>query len=141
MMVNDETLNLIKSFEGCKLRAYRDAVGVPTIGYGHIKGVKMGQTITQDQADQFLREDLKSAEDDVDVIIPCLTANQRGALISFTFNLGAGNLRKLLRNGLDAVPDRIPLFNKARVGGVLKPLKGLTRRREAERALFMKENN
>ena len=138
-MVNDETLSLIKSFEGCKLTAYRDAVGVPTIGYGHIKGVKMGQKITQAQADQFLRDDLQWAENDVDTIAPKpLTENQRGALVSFTFNLGAGNLRKLLKNGLAGVLERIGLFNKARVNGVLKPLKGLTRRREAERALFVK---
>jgi lysozyme len=136
-VINAATLQLIKSFEGCKLKSYQDSVGVWTVGYGHTKGVKPNQTITQAQADQFLREDLQGAEGDVDGIVTGrpLSENERGALISFTFNLGAGNLRKLLKNGLDAVPERILLFDHA--GG--RQLAGLTRRRKAERDLFLKQ--
>lgn len=133
-MINGASLSLIEGFEGLRLTAYKDSVGVPTIGYGHTRGVKMGQTITALQAADFLRQDLASAEEDVDrVVKQPMTDNQRGALVSFTFNLGAGNLLKLLKNGLAEVPARIDLFDHA--GG--KELPGLLRRREAEKKLFL----
>jgi lysozyme len=130
---NDAGLKLIESFEGLRLTAYQDSVGVWTIGYGHTKGVTKGQTITQQQAEAFLQQDLAVAEAAVNALGLALTDNQFAALVSFTFNLGGGNLNKLLKNGLAAVPDRIPLFNHA--GG--KELPGLTRRRTAERTLYL----
>ena len=130
---NDAGLKLIESFEGLRLKAYQDSVGVWTIGYGHTKGVKQGQVITQQQAQAFLQQDLAVAEAAVNRLGLTLTGNQFAALVSFTFNLGAGNLTKLLKNGLAAVADRILLFDHA--GG--KALPGLTRRRKAERALFL----
>jgi len=130
---NDAGLKLIESFEGLRLKAYQDSVGVWTIGYGHTKGVKQGQVITQQQAQAFLQQDLAVAEAAVNRLGLGLTDNQFAALVSFTFNLGAGNLTKLLKNGLAAVADRILLFDHA--GG--KALPGLTRRRKAERALFL----
>ena len=96
-------------------------------------GVKQDQTITQQQAEAFLQQDLAEAEAAVNGRGLALTDNQFAALVSFTFNLGAGNLAKLLKNGLAAVPDRIPLFDHA--GG--KALPGLTRRRAAEPALYL----
>lgn len=136
MTVNAATLSLIESFEGCRLTAYQDSVHVWTIGYGHTRGVKPGQTITQQQAEQFLRDDLSLAEADVRALAKrfnlTLNENQFGALVSFTFNLGAGNLRKLLSHGMEAIPQRILLFDHA--GG--KALAGLTRRRQAEAKLF-----
>jgi len=131
--INDAGLKLIESFEGLRLTAYQDSVGVWTIGYGHTRGVKQGQTITQQQAEAFLQQDLGVAEGDVNGHGLTLTDNQFAALVSFTFNLGGGNLNKVLKNGLDAVADRILLFDHA--GG--KQLKGLTRRRTAERALYL----
>ena len=62
MRISDKGIVLIKQYGGCKLFAYRDSVGVATIGYGHTKGVRMGQAITQRQADEFLREDITEAE-------------------------------------------------------------------------------
>ncbi len=130
---NNAGLKLIESFEGLRLTAYQDSVGIWTIGYGHTKGVKQGQTITQQQAEAFLQQDLAVAEAAVNRLGLTLSDNQFAALVSFTFNLGAGNLTKLLKNGLAAAADRILLFDHA--GG--KALPGLTRRRTAERALFL----
>jgi lysozyme len=130
---NQAGLQLIESFEGLRLNSYQDSVGVWTIGYGHTQGVQPGQTITQQQAQAFLQQDLGIAEAGVNKLGLTLTDNQFAALVSFTFNLGAGNLNKLLSQGLAAAPDRILLFDHA--GG--KVLPGLTRRRQAERALFL----
>jgi lysozyme len=130
---NQAGLNLIESFEGLRLQSYQDSVGVWTIGYGHTQGVKQGQTITQPQAEAFLQQDLGVAEAGVNGLGQTLTDNQFAALVSFTFNLGAGNLKTLFKDGPAAVPDRILLFDHA--GG--KQLPGLTRRRQAERALYL----
>lgn len=130
---NQAGLQLIESFEGLRLTSYQDSVGVWTIGYGHTLGVKAGQTITQLQAQAFLQQDLGVAEAAVNKLGLNLTDNQFAALVSFTFNLGAGNLNKLMSQGLAAAPDRILLFDHA--GGRVLP--GLTRRRQAERALYL----
>lgn len=130
---NQAGLQLIESFEGLRLNSYQDSVGVWTIGYGHTEGVQPGQTITQQQAQAFLQQDLGVAESAVNKLGLTLTDNQFAALVSFTFNLGAGNLNKLMSQGLAAAPDRILLFDHA--GGRVLP--GLTRRRQAERALFL----
>ena len=130
---NQAGLQLIESFEGLRLNSYQDSVGVWTIGYGHTMGVKPGQVITQAQAQAFLQQDLGVAEAAVNKLGLTLTDNQFAALVSFTFNLGAGNLNKLMSQGLAAAPDRILLFDHA--GG--KVLPGLTRRRQAERALYL----
>lgn len=134
MNINDDGLKLIEEFEGLRLSSYQDSVGVWTIGYGHTKGVKSGQTITQEQAENFLREDVSQAEDAVNRLGLPLNANQFSALVSFTFNLGAGGLQKLVSHGFENIAERILLFDHA--GG--KKLAGLTRRRQAERALFLK---
>jgi lysozyme len=131
--INAAGLQLIESFEGLRLQSYQDSVGVWTIGYGHTRGVAQGQVITQPQAEAFLQQDLGVAEGAVNGLGLTLTDNQFAALVSFAFNLGGGNLAKLLKNGLAAVPDRILLFDHA--GG--KQLPGLTRRRTAERALYL----
>lgn len=134
-------LDLIKSFEGLRLSAYRDSVGIWTIGYGHTKGVKPGDTITVEQANDFLREDLRDAERAVnDLTFLNLTQNQFDALVSFTFNLGRGNLqastllRRVNEGDFEGAAEEFLRWTKA--GG--KVLPGLVRRREAERALFLK---
>jgi lysozyme len=135
-MVNEATLKLIKEFEGVRLKAYPDPAtgGEPwTIGVGHTGGVKRGDVITMEQSDAFLRDDLKEAQQAVDNLHFNLTENQYGALVSFTFNTGPGNLRKLAGQGIAAIPARLLLFNHANG----KVMKGLTRRRQAERALFL----
>jgi lysozyme len=131
--INQAGLQLIESFEGLRLNSYQDSVGVWTIGYGHTQGVNQGQTITQQQAQAFLQKDLGVAESAVNRLGLTLTDNQFAALVSFTFNLGAGNLNKLMKSGLAAVPDRILLFD--REGG--RELPGLTRHRQAERSLYL----
>jgi lysozyme len=131
--INQAGLQLIESFEGLRLQSYQDSVGVWTIGYGHTQGVQPGQTITQPQAEAFLQQDLGVAEAAVNGLGQSFTDNQFAALVSFTFNLGAGNLKTLFKDGLAAVPNRILLFDHA--GG--RQLPGLTRRRQAERALYL----
>src|SRR5690348_1914128 len=96
-MANKATLDLIIEFEGLKLTAYQDSVGVWTIGVGHTSDdyfkVYKGLTITKDKAYDLLNHDLKEAEAAVDKLVKVpLNSNQRGALTSWTFNLGQGNL-------------------------------------------------
>lgn len=139
MQISKAGLDLIKQFEGLYLKAYRCPAGVPTIGYGHTAGVAMGQTITQQQADDYLRRDVRQFERAVERLVKVpLTQGQFDALVSFAFNLGEGALAQstLLRllnagdyAGAAAQFDR---WNKA--GGRVLP--GLVRRRAAERALF-----
>lgn len=143
MNTSQDGIDLIKKFEGCKLKAYQDSVGVWTIGYGSTLGIKEGMRITQEQADDYLRQDLEDSESAVKRLIAVpLTQNEFDALVSFTFNLGAGNLsRSTLRNKLNGhdkagAADEFPKWVNA--GG--KPLKGLVRRRNAERAMFLGEN-
>ena len=135
-------LKLITLFEGCELTAYQDAVGVWTIGYGHTVDVHQGMTINQTQADRLLQEDLSRFEAAVEEAVTVgLNENQFGALVSFTFNLGSGSLSEstllhLLNAGdLRGAANEFPRWNKA--GG--QPLLGLTRRRLAERALFLSQ--
>lgn len=130
---------MIKHFESCKLTAYQDSVGVWTIGWGHTAGVKKGDNWTQDEADDILLNDLEKFEGYVNqyVKVP-LTQNQFDALVSWTFNLGPGNLKsstmliKLNEKNYDEVPSQMKRWNKA--GG--KVLRGLERRRNAEAAMF-----
>lgn len=135
MKINDAGLKLIKSFEGCRLTAYQDSVGVWTIGYGHTAGVKAGQKITQEQADEYLRKDIAKFEKAVDALKMDFNINQFSALVSFAFNCGAGNLKTLCNGRTKAeIASKMLLYNKA--GG--KVLAGLTRRRKAENALYNK---
>ena len=133
-------LALIKQHEGCRLAAYRCAAGVWTIGYGHTAGVHSGMTITQAQADAYLQQDIAKFEGYVNnpAYVPIteqLNQNQFDALVSFAFNLGAGNLRKLCKGRTAAqIARAMPSYNKA----AGKVLAGLTRRRKAEQALFNK---
>lgn len=133
-------LALIKQYEGCRLAAYRCAAGVWTIGYGHTAGVHSGMTITQAQADAYLRQDIAKFEGYVNnpVCVPItanLNQNQFDALVSFVFNLGAGNLRKLCK-GRTAAQIAQAMTQYCKANG--KVLAGLRRRRAAEQALFNK---
>ena len=130
---------ILKFFEGCRLTAYQDSVGVWTIGYGHTKGVYEGMTITQEEAEQMLLTELEEYEGYVEkyVTVP-LTQNQFDALVVWVYNLGPTNFRnstllKELNSGnYTAAGKEITRWNKA--GG--KVLAGLVRRREAEAKLF-----
>lgn len=143
-------INLIKSFEGLHkvgddglIHSYRCVAGRWTIGFGSCKGVRSGQRITKEEAEQKLREDLKWCEDTVkrNVEVP-LTQNQFDGLVSLIFNIGGPNfqkstlIKKLNRGLYQDVPEQILRWNKARVEGELRVVRGLTRRRTAEAALF-----
>lgn len=145
MQTSDKGIALIKQFEGCKLTAYQDSVGVWTIGYGWTKPVdgkpiRAGMTIKQETAERLLKTGLVSYESDVSRLVKVgLTQGKFDALVSFTYNLGARSLststllRKLNAGDYAGAADEFLRWNKA--GG--KVLNGLTRRREAERDLFL----
>lgn len=133
-------LALIKQYEGCRLAAYRCAAGVWTIGYGHTAGIHSGMAITQAQADAYLQQDIAKFEGYVNnpAYVPItakLNQNQFDALVSFAFNLGAGNLRKLCK-GRTAAQIAQAMTQYCKANG--KVLAGLRRRRAAEQALFNK---
>ena len=137
MKTSSKGVSLIKSFEGCRLKAYKCPAGVWTIGYGHTAGVKEGDTITQEQADEYLRNDLAKYEKAVENYngIYHFNQNQFDALVSFTYNCGVGNLKNLTQSGkrtIEQISIKLLLYNKA--GGVV--LRGLQRRRAAEKELF-----
>lgn len=136
MRTSSEGITLIKKFEGCRLKAYKDAIDVLTIGYGHTGGVKEGQTISQEFAEELLKEDLTKFERHVERYTPfAMNQNQFDALVSFAFNCGSGNLKKLVTGRTpEQVAEKILEYNRA--GG--KVLAGLTKRRKAERELFLK---
>lgn len=138
MTISTSGLNLIKEFEGLYLKAYKCPAGVWTIGYGHTKNVKQGEQISKERAEYLLKQDLKECERDVEKTTLNLNQNQFDALVSFTFNCGAGNLKKLIHNrNKQQIADALLLYNKANG----KELTGLTRRRKAERELFLKPVN
>ena len=139
MVVDEKGYNLIKQFEGLRLNAYRCPAGKWTIGYGHTKGVKKGMYISEAVATHFLIEDVQRVEPTINSYdgIYHWTQNEFDALASFAFNCGIGNLKKLLKYGQrtkSQIADAILLYNKAN-GRVLR---GLVRRRKAERELFVK---
>lgn len=147
MKTSENGVNLIKRFEGLELEAYQDIAGIWTIGYGHTgDDVTPGMTITAAQAEAMLRRDLGPREAAVsDAVKVQLNQNEFDALVSFVYNVGAAAFRGSTALGrLNAYPsDRIGAaealtwFNKATVGGVLREVMGLTRRRAAEKELFL----
>jgi lysozyme len=139
MKTSKDGLQLIKDFEGLELSAYKCAAGVWTIGYGHIKGVQEGMSISEARANEMLNEELTEYENYINkgVTVP-LSQCQFDAMVSWVYNLGNGNLTsstllKVLNSGDYAgVPAQMLRWNKA--GG--KVLAGLTRRRQAEADMF-----
>jgi len=139
MKISKEGLSLIKKFEGCELEAYKCAAGVWTIGYGSTKGVKEGDTHTQEEADKLLLHEMDEYEGYINEMVTTnLKQNQFDSLVSWVFNLGPANLKastmlKVLNLGnLEGVPEQMKRWNKANG----KTLDGLIRRRKAEALLF-----
>lgn len=157
MKVSDSARRMIEGFEGCRLTAYLDIVGVPTIGYGHTKGVHLGQVITQAQADQMLADDLERVYGaQVEKLLRDVptTQAQFDAMVSLAYNIGSGDwlngridrydkggfedssiLKHHLRGEYDAAAASFALWNKA--GG--RELAALTRRRAAEARLYLSQ--
>ena len=141
MRPSERGLALIRQFEGLRLSAYRCAAGVLTIGYGTTKGVKMGQTITREEADRLLCEDAQRFADHIDAVVKVpLNQNQIDALVAFVYNIGPAafgksTMLKLINQGLlEDAANQFLRWNRA--GGQV--LAGLTRRRIAERELFLR---
>lgn len=143
MRITDEGLDLIRTFEALRLDAYRCPAGLWTIGYGHTgSDVHRGLSITEERAEELLAQDVAVFEDGVAELAPAsITPWQFSALVSFAYNCGlqalAGStlLRKLNAGDIQGAADEFPRWNKSR-GRVLR---GLTRRREAERSMFLGE--
>lgn len=140
MVVNEAGYNLIKTFEGLRLTAYRCPAGKWTIGYGHTRGVKKGMYISKEVATHFLIEDVQRVEPVIQRYDEKYhwTQNEFNALASFAFNCGTGNLHKLLGYGTrskQVIAQKLLLYNKAK----RKVLPGLVRRREAEQKMFKGE--
>ena len=140
--INAAGLALVKAFEGCKLDSYRCAAGVATIGYGHTgPDVRIPMSITPERAEELLENDLRRFETGVEALtggVPT-DANQFSALVSLAFNIGLSALatstvlkRHKLGNKMGAA-NAILMWNRG--GG--RVLAGLTRRREAERKLYL----
>jgi lysozyme len=111
MKISKEGLSLIKKFEGCELEAYKCAAGVWTIGYGSTKGVKEGDTITQEEADELLLHEMEEYEGYINNMVTVdLKQNQFDALVSWVFNLGSSNLSSstLLNRLNNKVWDDVP---------------------------------
>lgn len=137
--INAAGLTILKESEGCKLTAYKDPVGIWTIGYGSTgPHVTPGKTITEAEAEALLRSDLSRFEKWVDENCNPSTDNQFSALVSFAFNLGQDALkdstlrRKHMAGDYDGAAAEFPRWNKA--GGRVLP--GLTKRRAREAELY-----
>jgi lysozyme len=132
-------IELIKAHEGLRLDAYICPAGVPTIGYGHTYNVKIGERITAEQAERFLIDDLAVVEREINRYGFDLTQNQFDALVSFVYNIGAGNFRSsTLLKRLKANPNDPDIANQFKrwVYGGGKVLPGLVRRRNEEAKLY-----
>lgn len=144
MVYSRKGLEFTAAMEGCKLKAYLDTGGIPTIGVGHTKGVKMGDTCTQEQAMQMLQEDVKEAEAAVIKLVRVpLTQGQYDALVDFAFNLGPTKLalstllKKLNASDYAGAADQFLVWNKGRVNGELVVLGGLDKRCKGRKAMFI----
>lgn len=139
--MNGKGIMLIKKFEGCKLKAYKDAVGILTIGWGHTgPDVHVGQTISEREAEWLLKTDLLRFEIAVgNLVTSAVSQNQFDALVSFAYNLGTGTLKKsTLLKKVNSNPDDPTIadeFGKYVYAGK-KKLPGLIARRIAESALY-----
>lgn len=137
MKTSQNGIDLIKRFEGCRLTAYKCPAGKPTVGYGHTAGVKMGQKITQAQAEAFLREDLARFERNVMTYDGKYhwSQNEFDALVSFAYNIGGiDQLTAGGKRGREEIARKMTAYCNA--GG--RTLESLVKRREAERGLFLK---
>ena len=144
MQINQTGLDLIKRFEGLRLEAYQDAVGIWTIGYGHTETARPGMVITEAEAEALLRQDLDRFEAGVSSLVKVpINENEFSALVSLSFNIGTAalarstTLKRLNRDDRAGAAEAMLWWNKVRQGDAFVELRGLTRRRAAEKALFL----
>jgi lysozyme len=147
MFTSNIGIKLIKEFESFRGEAYLDPAGNPTIGWGttRIYGYKiqLGMVINELVGDVLFKGDLRDTEDEVNSVVRFkLNQNQFDALISFEYNTGglaSSTLLKMINNEHPWIKENLfTRWNKATVNGKLIPLAGLTRRRKAEFALYVK---
>lgn len=143
----DAVLEIARS-EGCKLKAYRCPAGVPTIGWGHTRGVKMGDTCTQEQADAWFVEDLSEFADGVKRALKRdADDSELGAMVSLAYNIGLAGfkgstvLKRHNEGDRQSAARAFALWNKARINGVLQVVDGLTARRAREAALYLSDDD
>ena len=139
MKVSENLMTQLMVMEGLSLEAYEDCAGVPTIGYGHTKNVKMGDRISKYWAKELLKDDVREVEQQVQELNVAQTQGQFDALVSFTFNLGIGRLKsstllKVIREGGSKNAIKKEFKRWVYAGG--KKLRGLELRREWEAKRF-----
>lgn len=158
MKISDEMIEQIKVFEGCRLEAYADEKGVPTIGIGHTgSDVSLGDKISRSESSRLFRRDVSYYEDAVNALngkllektrgVGGLTQRQFDALVSLVYNCGVGAIRKesvfykvLMnggRNNYASICRAFMQWNKITVGGEKIPYHGLTERRAKEAAWYV----
>ena len=143
-----EAIAEIARSESCKLKAYRCPAGVPTIGWGHTRGVKMGDACTQEQADAWLVEDLTEFTDGVRRVLKRdASESELGALVSLAYNIGLSGfsrstvLKRHNEGDRQSAARAFALWNKSRINGVLQVVDGLTSRRAREAALYLSDDS
>ena len=139
MQTTEILFEKLKSFEGCRLQAYQDAAKVWTIGYGHTKGVRRGDSITQEKAEAYLREDVEEVEGQILALNLNLTQPQFDALVSFVYNVGIGafkesTLLRFIREGRSENDIKKQFCSWVYSNG--RTLPGLVKRREWESIRF-----
>lgn len=143
MNISDNGIKFIANWEGKRNSVYMDAVGLPTIGIGHLikKGEVFPKIMTDKEVYDLFRKDIRNFETAINSLVKVkLTQNQYDALVSFTFNCGVGALqqstllKKLNAGDYTGASQEFLKWDKANG----KPLLGLTRRRTAEKELFLK---
>ena len=148
MFISPIGIKLIKEFESFRGEAYLDPAGIPTIGFGTTKiygrKVALGMVINEPVGDILLAGDLQDVEDEVNSLVRFpMRQCQFDALVSFEYNTGglaSSSLLKVINSQSPFVTENLfTMWNKARVNGQLLPLNGLTRRRRAEFALYVKD--
>ncbi len=144
MKTSENGVALLKRHEGLELEAYQDIASIWTIGYGHTADVAAGDVLTEEGATSLLSRDLASREDAIARLVTVsLNQNEFDALVSLIYNIGIDAFRgSTARRRLNAgdrigAAEAMTWWNKATVNGVLREVTGLTRRRVAERALFL----
>lgn len=148
--ISDNGVTFVAEHESFRAQQYPDIAGHSTIGYGHklVPGESYPNGVTEAEAQRLLTHDLRSAQEAVraNVKVP-LTQNQFDALTSLTYNIGSGNfagstlLRRLNAGDYDAASEQFSVWNKVKIGGKLKPSRGLTNRRNQERDLFLADED
>ena len=143
LRMNDAGLDIIKKSEGLRLESY-EAGGRWYVGYGHAATAGPNMTITEQQAEELLRQDVSACEAAVaqTIVVP-MNENEFSALVSLCYNLGTGRFKTtepvnaLNQGDRQGAADGFLVHNRARINGVLTPIPHLTHRREEERALFL----